>query len=842
LLPITPYLPEIADTLSRHSNLVLQAEPGAGKSTALPLYLINHGFVSCKKIVMLEPRRVAAKSIAHYLAKQMGEQVGGRIGYQVKNERKCSDSTVLEIVTEGILTRRLQSDPELSDVGLIILDEFHERSLHSDLALMLALEVQQTLREDLKLLVMSATIDTQAISRYLNHAPVIACPGRIFPVSVDYIADSDFPDTRQLINRVMHSLEQVLSPGNTGDTLVFLPGQAAITRCLDEAKRIFGEHKQVSFLPLYGGLSIEQQEQALQSDPHGTRRVVFTTNIAETSLTIEGVTCVIDSGLEKVSVYDPVSAMSRLETRFISKASAEQRKGRAGRLQAGQCLRLWSESRQKSLQEYQAEDILNADLTSFLLDLIAWGQSDYFAINWLTPPPHAHFDSARQLLIDLTLVTTEGKLTVLGKHAVALGIHPRLAAMLLQTRSGSEKSLAIELCALLSENTLFHSTRRVDIVERMLALQDYKTNRRQALKTWPIKIAVAEQILNTATTLAHSLNHAPTHPVFSLMSLQSQIGRLLLLAYPDRLAKRRADNSGRYLLANGRGVQLFEDDPLYGENWLVVSDCNALKKEGQIFSAAAIPYETVKQSLGAGITEHDEFQLDDKKQCILGRRVTRYRAITLHAQPLSAIPGEAFQTCLADLLRSEGLSFLNWTQACKAWLARAAWLSSVFDAFPKLTEENLIEKVDQWLLPYLSQINRLEQLKQVDILPLLQACLSWEQQQILETEAPVFYTTPSGKEIAIHYDENQGPTVSVRLQEMFGELESPRIGGKQVPLRFELLSPAQRPIQTTSDLANFWHTSYIDVAKEMRGRYPKHRWPEQPLLEKPGHSIKHPRR
>ena len=848
MLPITQFLPQVFETLSRNSNLVLQAEPGAGKSTALPLSLIDAEWLGGKKIVMLEPRRVAAKSIAYYLARQLGEKVGARIGYQVKNDRKISGNTTLEIVTEGILTRRLQSDPELSDVGLIIFDEVHERSIHTDLALMLALEVQQTIREDLKLLVMSATIDTDVISAYLDDASVIKCPGRAYPVSVEYCSNDSHSNShvqnsgRYINTKVLSALKTVLAADDKGDTLVFLPGQADIKRCLSEAEIVFKEQSNVIFLPLYGGLSIDQQEKALLPDPTGKRRVIFTTNIAETSLTIEGVTCVIDSGLEKNAIFDPVSGMTRLDTAYISKASADQRKGRAGRVQKGTCIRLWSESRQHALNDYQYEEILSADLCNLVLDLMVWGLTDFQAINWLTPPPFAHFEAAKQLLLSLGLVNKQGMVTRLGSSASALGLHPRLATMLLQAKSPLEKDVACELAALVSENDIFYSRRSVDIIERLVALQDYKANKNRALNTWPLKGAVVEQILKAANALRNALAISTKPSVISLAHLQTHVGRLLLTAYPDRLAKQRSANCGRYQLANGRGVLLFDDDSLFGAEWLVVSDCNAQKKEGHIFGASALELEDIRETVGHLIEVERVYQLDDKKQNIIGRQQSKYLAITLSSQPLANIPSAEFQKCLKSLLVSEGLNILNWTPRCEEWLARASWLGEVIERFPSLSTGSLAQSVDQWLLPYLSNVTSLAQLKRVNLYELLVNSITWEQQQLLAQEAPVTYVTPSEKKIPIVYDKNQGPTVSVRLQEMFGELESPRVGGNAVPLRFELLSPAQRPIQTTSDLANFWNTSYFDVAKEMRGRYPRHRWPDKPLLEKVGHSIKHKRR
>lgn len=843
MLPITQFLPQVSDSLSKNNNLILQAEPGAGKSTALPLSLIDANWLGNKKIVMLEPRRLAAKSIAYYLAKQLGEPVGKRVGYQVKNDRRISENTTLEIVTEGILTRRLQNDPELTGVGLIILDEFHERSIHTDLALMLALEVQQTIREDLKILVMSATIDTHIISAYLDNAPIIKCSGRAFPVSVEYMPSKDAFVTSKVIN----ALKMVLNTNKKGDILVFLPGQADIKRCLSEARNTLKNIENLVFLPLYGGLSITQQEQALQVDKTGKQRIVFTTNIAETSLTIEGVSCVIDSGLEKVSVYDPQSCMTRLETSYISKASAEQRRGRAGRLQAGTCIRLWNESKHHSLSEFQGEEILSADLASLILDLLAWGLTNYQTINWLTCPPPANFDSAATLLRSLGLISagTEpslNKITDLGTKASKLGLHPRLATMLIQAQTPLAKGISFELAALLSENDIFYNHRGVDIIERLLALQDYKTQKKVALQSWPLKGAIVEQTLSSAKSLKSSLNQSTHTTIYTLSELQSHVGKLLLLAFPDRLAKRRTNKCGRYQLANGKGVLLFNDDPLFGADWLVVSDCNAQKKEGHIFSASPITFDDIQESVGHLITEQDEYRLDDKKQHIIGRRVSNFQSITLRALPLTNIPTEAFQECLSSLLKTEGLKLLNWSSNCEDWLARANWLAEHIDAFPKLTSQHLSQTADQWLLPFLSGISSLSQLKKVNIFELIKGILSWDEQQLLDREAPLIYTTPSNKKIPIVYDKHQGPTVSVRLQEMFGELESPKIGANRVPLRFELLSPAQRPIQTTSDLANFWHTSYFEVAKDMRGKYPRHRWPEKPLLEKAGHSIKHRRR
>jgi ATP-dependent helicase HrpB len=845
--------------------VVLQAEPGAGKSTAVPLHLLNAPWLinntdtKAKKIIMLEPRRVAAKSIAHYLASQLGEKVGERIGYHVKNDRKVSSNTQLEIVTEGILTRRLQHDPELSDVGLVIFDEFHERSLQADVGLMLALEVQQTLRDDLKLLVMSATIDTHFIADYLDGAAIIECPGRAFPVSVDYQesrsphrSGKSFVSTaKHLCDKVMTALQtplddDALTEKHQGDVLVFLPGQADITRCVNEASKRWSSSSPSSplFLPLFGGLSLAQQEQAIQPDPNGRKRVIFTTNIAETSLTINGVVWVIDSGLEKRLQYDPSSGMSRLTTVFISKASAEQRKGRAGRVQEGRCIRLWAKTKQATLIDYQPEEILSSELASTVLELYAWGQNNYHTTPWLTAPPLGHYQTAVNLLIALDLLTDTHHLSRIGKDAVHLGVHPRLAAMLLRCVTPTEKSIACDVAALLNEQDIMARQENigsnVDSSQRFMALQDYqaanKNDRPAILKRYGLKRNIVEQVIVLSRGLHNSLRQ-PTLPMDPLSDWHSHMPVLLLRAYPDRLAKRRS-NSNRYIMANGKGAVLPDDDALCGSEWLIVSDCDGQKREGRIYAACAIEHSQVLTLLSEKLIETQIYALDSKKQKIVGRKRIHYEAITLSETALADIPQEAFIECLNDVFKTEGLNLLNWTARCEQWLSRVQWLAAYTNDIPNLSREHLQNTATNWLLPYILHISSLAQLKTMNIFDLLRANLSWQQQQQLEAEAPTSYTSPSGKTVDIIYDKNQGPMVSIVLQEMFGQLSSPVLAYNQVPLRFELLSPARRPIQTTSDLANFWASSYFDVAKDMRAKYPRHRWPDEPLLAIPGHSRK----
>ncbi|MDF1818639.1 MAG: ATP-dependent helicase HrpB [Immundisolibacteraceae bacterium] len=834
MLPIAEFLPQISQSLSTSNNLVLQAEPGAGKSTALPLSLLDAPWLGGKKILMLEPRRVATRSIAHYLARQSGEPLGKRIGYQVKNDRKITRTTQLEIVTEGILTRRIQQDPELADVGLIIFDEFHERSIHSDLALMLCLDIQQTLREDLKLLVMSATIDTRQIADYMGGATVISCPGRAYPVSVSYTN----PSRQPLEQQITDSLRKVLANKTSGDTLVFLPGQAEIRRSMTATKEAFGDQPDVVFLPLYGALSIAQQEQALVPDPDGKRRIVFTTNIAETSLTIEGVTCVIDSGLEKLLRYDPSSGMTRLETTTISRASADQRQGRAGRTQAGHCIRLWDEARQRTLKEYQSEEIITAELTSLVLELISWGISHYDQVNWLTPAPKPHFDTAIATLQSLKLIDQDCRITALGRAAADFGLHPGLAAMLLQAENPTAQAIACELAALISERDIFSPNHGTDIVDRLWALQAYKQDKTRALNQYPMRRATVEQLLTNARSLSKRLKANNAATTFSLTELQEHVGRLLLSAYPSRLAKRRTNRCGRYQMANGKGVFLFEDDPLFGSDWLVIADCDGQKKEGRIYSAAGITRADMEEQLKDQFVEEEVFSFDTNTQKISGKQLTKYQAITLHSAVIANIPPAKFQQCLQQVIKEQGFDLLNWNDQCQQWLARAEWLAEQLDSFPKLSKQILIDRIDDWLLPYIANVTTMAALKKVPLLELVKNALSWQDQQLLEQQAPTQYTTPSNQTVPIVYDKQQGPTVSVILQELFGVTESPMLAQGRVALRFELLSPARRPFQTTSDLGSFWKSSYFEVAKEMRGRYPKHRWPDKPLLEKPGKSFK----
>ncbi len=776
---------------------------------------------------MLEPRRMAARSIANYLAKCLGEKVGETVGYQVKNDKKISALTRLEILTEGILTRRLQSNPELEGVGLIIFDEFHERSINTDLSLMLSLEIQQVIREDLRLLIMSATLDTNLVSKYLDDAPVMLCKGRAYPVSVFH----QKTDKKQLASNVCKAILNVIE--DEGDILVFLPGVADIKRCILHATTALSEYKQLKLMPLYGSLPLEEQEKAIALAPSGIRKIIFTTNIAETSLTIEGITCVIDSGLEKKLIFNPSSGMSKLTTTNISKASAEQRKGRAGRLSEGKCLRLWSESEHLSLKDYQEEEILNADLADVVIELASAGHSSYEEINWLTPPPKAHYDSTQDLLVKLGMLDKSGKITSLGKQASALPIHPRLAKMMLSANGNQEREIACNIAALLSERDILQGSGSADFLMRLHVIIEIATGNvnkayvnRNTLKT----------VVKDVRTLQSSIRHKKSK--IDISGISDIAAYLLLLAFPERLAKRRSATSNKYQLANGKGVSLAEDDPLINNEYLVVNDCDAQKKEGRVFSAITFNKNILSEKFSHDISEKIDYELAPNNSRVYARVLKKYGCLIIEETRSNDVPTEFILDSIKSLIKTDARNILNWTQECDDWLQRVIWLGGKVEGFPVLSEALIMNTSENWFLPYVSNIKKISELKRVKILPLLSSLLTYEESKVLEKEAPKIYITPSNKKACINYDKNSEPTVSIVLQELFGELKSPMLAGNSIALRFELLSPARRPIQITSDLANFWGGSYVEVAKDMRAKYPRHRWPIDPFSEKPGRSIK----
>jgi len=845
-LPISEYLEDIASQLQENRYLIVQADPGAGKSTAVPLFLLQNLDLNNQKIIMLEPRRLAARSIAEFLAQQLGEKVGQTVGYQVRNERKVSANTRLEIVTEGILSARIQQDPELHGIGLIIFDEFHERSIHADLGLALCKEVCEVYNEDLKLLIMSATLDSEVLSDYLRGAGVIHSEGRCYPVKTHFIKQSvDMNDFRvwsaQLVSLILQAIQS-----SGGDILVFLPGQGEIKR-LQQLLEEKTDVNQIAIVPLFGGLKTELQQVALDVDEQGRKKVILATNIAETSLTIANISAVVDSGLERVMKYDVTSGMSRLVTQRISVASSEQRQGRAGRLQAGECYRLWTDTQQKNLEPYSAEQITQIDLADLRLAMAQWGVNDREGLAWITPPPKAHFDAATVLLQKLGLLSVEAKLTSKGEVSTSFGLEPRLSNMVVEAVGAAAilQSMVSDLVAILTDTHFYYDQDDADLVTRMMAIQAYRVHKKQALSEYPIKASICEQVLKTSLKLQRyfQLNTPLQH---SLTDLQTHLGPLLSWSFPDRIAQKRKNNGpteNRYLLANGKGAVLPQQNRMPASPWLVVVDLDGQRKDGRIFLAVEVAEEDLANY--PGFEKTIEYRYNEQKVSIDAVESLKLGSITVKQTAIKQPDKTEIKRYLTQIIAQTELKLLPWTEPITNWLARLRWLQNEASEqtidWPDFSKKALIETMDEWLTPYLAGIENLNELKAIDLQGLLKARLDYQWQQDLEDQAPAFYQTPSGKRILISYEKGQLPKISVVLQELFGELQSPTLAWGKSRLSFELLSPAKRPIQTTSDLAHFWQNSYFEVAKEMRGRYPKHRWPDKPLLEKPGQSLKRKR-
>jgi len=816
-LPINNILPELLNLLAQNEALVLQAEPGAGKSTAVPLALLEAELANGKKIIMLEPRRMAAKSIAQYLAKQLGETTGQTVGYRIKNENKVSALTKLEIVTEGILTRMLQSDPELSDVGLVIFDEFHERSIHADTSLLLLKEVQAALREDIKLLVMSATIDTDFISSYLNNAPVLTCPGTCFPVTVEY---RDLGQSR--IEQKIHQLvTSSIDTFECGSVLIFLPGVGDINRCCEALQ----DNQSIDVVSLHGSLDLKKQSEVLKSA--SGKRVILSTNIAETSLTIPDVKVVIDSGLEKRMYFDPQSGLSKLLTVNISKASAEQRAGRAGRVQAGHCIRLWSESKHNQLLAYAPVEMATSDLSTVVMELSSWGERDFEQADWLTKPPQVNLKSSVDYLHRAGFLNEDNSPASKAGMMQKTGLAPRLADILFHACEHGVLKYGCQLVALLSERDLLNQAQSVDLMLRINTLANSKDRGR------------AKQVFLTANNLEQRLlkfNENSVSEAFSTLNNEEVYSALLVLAFPDRIGKKRSKSGEQYLLANGKGVQLKESDMLNQHQWLVVADSEISQSTGRIYSALVASESLITSLLKQHMTTKTLCSINDKSGRFESKVCTSLGRIVISESKGADIEESALQAMLKEQVQNKQERLFNWSKACQQLTERLTWLAKYEKSYVKYAD--LWQTCDQWLLPYVGKITSLADLQKVNVYPLLEAAIEYPMLQSLAEMAPTHYKTPSGKDIPIRYDEHQGPTVSVVLQEVFGEQVSPMLAGNQVALRFELLSPARRPIQITSDIANFWHTSYVDVAKDMKAKYPKHRWPEDPASEKAGGSLK----
>ncbi|WP_052282987.1 ATP-dependent helicase HrpB [Kluyvera genomosp. 1] len=804
LLPVASILPELLLALRQSPQVLLNAPTGAGKSTWLPLQILREGAIE-GRILLLEPRRLAARNVAQRLAELLGEKPGETVGYRMRAETCVGTNTRLEVVTEGILTRMIQHDPELSGVGLVILDEFHERSLQADLALALLLDVQQGLRDDLKLLIMSATLDNDKLQRLLPQAPTIISEGRAYPVERRY---QSLPSHQRFDEAVAIATAELLR-NEPGSLLLFLPGVGEIQRVQNYlAERVADD---VLLCPLYGALSLSEQRQAILPAPPGKRKVVLATNIAETSLTIEGIRLVVDSAQERVARFDVRTGLTRLLTQRVSQASMTQRAGRAGRLEPGVCMHLLAKEQAERAAVQSDAEILQSDLSSLLLELLQWGCTDPTQLNWLDQPPAVNLAAARRLLTQLAALADE-RLTAKGQKMATLGNDPRLAAMLVAAQSDDEVATAARLAAILEEPPRGANH---DLLQAFARPQGQWQQRSQQL--------------------CKRLNRRAGQPD------SDAIPALLAQGFPDRIARRRGQE-GRYQLANGMGAMLDADDALNRYEWLIAPLLLQVSAspDARILQACALDIDALTARCPSLLQQSDTIEWDDAQGTLKALRRSQIGQLTLSVRPLGKLSESELHQAMLTGIREKGLSVLNWTSEAQQLRLRlqcaARWLPE--EPWPAVDDATLLDELESWLLPHMNGVHSLRGLKSVDICQALRDRMPWSLQQRLESSLPTHYTVPTGSRIAIRYDEDNPPALAVRMQEMFGEASTPTIAQGRVALVLELLSPAQRPLQITRDLSAFWQGAYREVQKEMKGRYPKHVWPDDPANTAPTRRTK----
>jgi ATP-dependent helicase HrpB len=870
-LPIDAVVPELLAALRTAPSVVLQAPPGAGKSTVLPLVLLDEPWMQGKRMLMLEPRRLAARAVAQRMAQTLRESVGRTVGYRMRMDTRVSRDTRIEVVTEGVLTRMLQNDPALEGVGIVIFDEFHERSLQADLGLALTVDGRDSLSSDLKILVMSATLDGEGVARLLGNAPIVTAQGRAYPVESRFlgkglpilpqlpgapwtpgVTESPEKVTAQLVSRALRE--------EHGDILVFLPGAREIRR-VQSLVESAGLDPATRLLPLFGDLSADDQDAALAPAPRGSRKVVLATNIAETSLTIEGVRVVVDSGLVRKSVFDPATGMSRLETQRISRASADQRQGRAGRLEPGVSYRAWSEGAHRSLAAFSAAEIVAADLVPLALELASWGIRHAADLRWLDPPPAAQLASARELLSSLGALDDAGRITAHGREMSAIGVHPRLAHMLLRARDIGCLPLAADIAALLSERDVLRgssSTRDADVTTRVELMRgdgipagiDRFSLQRARRVASDLQRQVGNAVARPVTAASTPSGAAPTRrsssgaiatapaslPAPSSRLRTELLGVLLAFAFPDRIGRRRSEGTPTpYTLANGRGAHFADVQSLAKYELIVAIDLDDRDRDARILLAAPLTRSELDEFMPERIQRSESVEWNSRQQAVIARRVVQLGAIMLEEKPLPSVPSDAARVAMLEGVRELGVEALPWTRDARDLQARIGFArpgGSEASAWPDVSDAALTASLESWLPAWLDGITRRDHLARLSMTEILNGLLTWEQKRALEQLAPTHLQVPSGSNIRIDYLDDSAPVVAVRLQEVFGLQESPRIGGARIPITFKLLSPAQRPVQVTRDLAGFWRGSYAEVRKEMRGRYttgPRTRWMPCPV-------------
>lgn len=827
LLPIDDALPALRDALRIQGAAVLQAPPGAGKTTRVPLALLEESWLGGAKIVMLEPRRLAARAAARRMALTLGERVGETVGHRVRMDTRVGPHTRIEVVTEGVLTRMLRDDPSLEGVGLVIFDEFHERNLQADLGLALTLQSRAILRPELRLLVMSATLDGERVSTLIDDAPVITSAGRAFPIDIRYVEPRSDARVEQ---SVAHAIRNAIA-SDTGDVLAFLPGAGEIRR----VSNLLGDGgtlgRGVRIAPLFGNLSQEDQDRAIEPSTPGTRKIVLSTSIAETSLTIEGVRVVIDCGLARVPRFSPRTGMTRLETVRVSRASAAQRAGRAGRVAPGVCYRLWPAQEQGHLVEHATPEILDADLAPLALDLAAAGIADPAELRWLDPPPAASFAQARELLVELEALSDHGRITQHGERMSAMALHPRLAHMVLRAHSlggARTAALACDIAALLTERDVLRGDGAPPDADLRIRLD---LLRGEAEPEYTRGASVDHDALRRVRAegreLRSQLRRELDVDVPTEWGDSNDCGLLLAFAYPDRIAQRR-QGASRYVLRNGLGASFGPAQTLAESAYIVAAELDGKRPESRIYLAAPVGIGEIMEQLGAQIQREDAIEWDSAARRVTARRRERLGAIVLRDIAIEQPDPASVTRALLGGIAKEGVGALPWSDAARGIRERVAFLHrSTADDWPDVSDDALVAALDEWLAPHLHGVKKLDD-DRIDVTAGLMALVGWRRRAMLDDLAPTHIEVPRGMRIRIDYSDPDAPVLAARIQDLFGLAETPRIAGGAVPLTLHLLSPARRPVQVTKDLASFWRTTYAEVRKDLRGRYPKHEWPEEP--------------
>ncbi|MFC5648523.1 ATP-dependent helicase HrpB [Paenibacillus solisilvae] len=848
-LPVDGLLPELLERLSEQMNAVLIASPGAGKTTRVPVCLLHAPWLEGQKIIMLEPRRLAARAAARYMAASLGEQPGGTVGYRVRMDTKAGPHTRIEVITEGVLTRMLQADPSLEGIGIVIFDEFHERHLHSDLGLALCLQTQAVLRDDLRLLVMSATLDAEPVAGLLGGASVLVSEGRAYPVQTHYAP-------KRVEGRMEDAVARTAADAmdkHEGDALVFLPGAAEIRR-VQGLLGSLGLSPNVRVMPLYGSMPPDAQDRAVAACAEGERKIVLATTIAESSVTVRGVRIVVDSGLSRVPRFSARTGMTRLETVAVSVASADQRRGRAGREAPGICFRLWTETEHRALQPQSEPELLGADLAPLALELAVWGIADPAEeLAWLNKPPAAAYSQAQELLHELGALDAKGKPTAHGRAMAELGMHPRLAHMVLTADKLGLGVIACELAALLSDRDPLRGSRSIDMRLRLEALHGHAIGGAVMDEAAAKRIAAeAREWMRAAGIQPASPGNAGDNgqignngtaskaesagiPISSSTHIDS-IGLLIALAYPDRIAKRRGD--GRFLLRNGRGAAVQELQPLSASPFLAAAELEDSGSDSRILLAAPLTPMEIERHFGDQLEVETEVQWERAAEAVRARSRVRLGSLILKEGILADPDPELVEEALLSGIAEQGLGLLPWTKPARQLQARIELMRSHNPSWPDVSDETLTASLKKWLSPYIGGMRSRNDLSKLKMAEIIESQLSWQERQQLGEEVPTHLTVPSGSRIPVDYSDPAAPFLAVRLQELFGLRHTPHIAGGKLPVTIHLLSPAHRPVQVTKDLASFWQHAYFEVKKDLKGRYPKHYWPDNPLEAAPTNRAK----